>query len=299
MRLNICPRCKHYCKLNLYDLDLMVVGFISSKLIAIKGMATMNNAFNAIVYKIVSVFVEHGVDWVITAIITYFTVRYATRQYYNKTKVIVTKNIMEQGLRALLKLNYNEELPDNAKVIFVEYKGRYYKIKKKSINERKYNFGEKIRKTVAAVGGDTMGVSPYRPRDYGVLGVANLLERVVMFNFQNGDLYKYDSGKFVKLETEEVNKTYIYKENKMELSEVGTARAIMIAIPIMSNGKLVGGLTFDMEIGAKTIYQNIDQADTEEIKTKKEQDNNKVIKEIKRTANNIVNAYFKKKGEDF
>ncbi len=262
----------------------------------------MNDVIKNIIDKIVSVFVEHGIDWVITAIITYFTVRYATRQYYNKTKVIVAKNTMEQGLRALLRLNYNEELPDNAKVIFVEYKGRCYKIGKRKTSGKECNFLGKIRKTVATVGGDTMGVSAYRPRDYGVLGVANELTKPVLFNFQNGELYKHDCGKFVKLDTEKDGNTYIYKAvdgEKKELSEVGTVRDIMIAIPIVSNGKLVGGITFDMQVGAKTIYQNFEETDTEQIKYKKEQDNNKVIREVRRTANNLVNAYFKKKGEDF
>ena len=135
----------------------------------------MKDIIMDILNRIISVFIANGIDWVITALITYFTVRYATRQYYNKTKIMVAKNIMELGLRALLKLDYNEELPDNAKVIFVEYKGRCYKIKKKRTSGRECRFFEEIRRTIATVGGDTMGVSPYRPRNYGVLGVANSL----------------------------------------------------------------------------------------------------------------------------
>lgn len=258
----------------------------------------MKDIIMDILNRIISVFIANGIDWVITALITYFTVRYATRQYYNKTKIMVAKNIMELGLRALLKLDYNEELPDNAKVIFVEYKGRCYKIKKKRTSGRECRFFEEIRRTIATVGGDTMGVSPYRPRNYGVLGVANSLKKSVLFNFQNGELYQYDYGKFVKLDTEKNGNTYIYKTvdgEIKELSEVGTARDIMIAIPIVSNGKLLGGVTFDMQIGAKTIYQNIQETDTKEIKVKKEQDNIRVMKDVRRTANNLVNAYFKKK----
>lgn len=250
---------------------------------------------------IICAFAQNGIDWAITAIITYFTVRYATRQYYNKTRIMVAKNTMEQGLRALLKLDYNEELPDNAKVIFVEYKGRCYTITKKNRSRTDCDFFEKIRRTVAAVGGDTMGVSPYRPRDYGVLGVANALMKPVLFNFQNGELYNYEFGKFVKLSTVKKGNSYMYKApsgEEKELSETDTARDIMIAIPIESNGKLVGGVTFDMQVGAKTLYQNIEVSDTEEIKIKKEQNNSKVMKSVRRTANNLVSAYFKKKGED-
>lgn len=254
--------------------------------------------------KFINVVIENGIDWIVTAIITYFTVKHATRQYYNRTKVMVAKNTMEQGLRAVLKLNYNEELPDNAKVIFVEYKGRCYNLKKlfkKKEDDKECIFFEKIRKTVASVGGDTMGVSSYRPREYGVLGVANILMKPVLFNFQSGEMYKYDGGNFIKLETKQDGDKYKYissNKKEKELSEKDSARDVMIAIPVVHNEKLVGGLTFDMEIGAKTIYQNILASDSNDEKTKKKEDNTKVMKEVRRTANNLVNAYFKKKGED-
>ena len=253
--------------------------------------------------ELVNVVIENGIDWFITCFMTYFTVKYATRQYYGKTKVMVAKNIMEQGLRTVLMLNYNEELPDNAKVIFVEYKGRCYNIKKLSAKKEDNEciFGEKIRKTVATVGGDTMGVSAYRPREYGVLGLANTLKKPVLFNFQNGELYKYESGKFIELKTTQDGNTYNYKlsdSQTKELSKVGSSRDVMIAIPIFNHEKLVGGLTFDMEIGAKTIYQNILPNDLDETKKEKENNNIKVMKDVKRTAENLTNAYFKKKGED-
>lgn len=264
----------------------------------------MKDLIESLWNKLVNIIIENGFDWIITGIITYFTVKYATRQYYNKTKIMVAKNTMEQGLRAVLKLNYNEELPDNAKVIFVEYKGRCYNVKKIGLNkleEKECLFFEKIRKTVTSVGGDTMGVSSYRPREYGVLGVANALMKPVLFNFQSGELYKYDAGQFIELQTQLEGTKYKYissNKRKKELSETDSARDVMIAIPIEHNGKLVGGLTFDMAIGSKTIYQNILASDSEDVKKTKEENNTKVMKEVKRTANNLVNAYFKKKGED-
>ena len=145
-----------------------------------------------------------------------------------------------------------------------------------------------------------MGISAFKPRDYGVLGLANELGKPVLFNFQNGKLYKYDNGKFIKLETEEYNGKYVYvlKNYRKELTPIETARDVMIAVPIAANGKLLGGVTFDMHIGAKTIYQNVDENDSEKIKAQKKQNNIKVMQEVVRTANNLIDAYFKKKGEN-
>ena len=145
-----------------------------------------NYNINGLIEGIKDVCIDKGIDWIITAIITYFSARYATRCYYDKTRVMVAKNTMEQGLRALLKLTCDEKLPDNAKVIFVEYKGRCWDIRKCKKEESDCHFGGRIRKTVAAVGGDIMGISAFKPRDYGVLGLANELGKPVLFNFQNG-----------------------------------------------------------------------------------------------------------------
>lgn len=251
---------------------------------------------------LISAFVDNFFDWIITAIITYFTVRYATRQYYGKVKVVVVKNIMEQGLRALFKLRYDQDLPETAKVIFVEYKGRCYKpnLKRKKLI-KDCSFFDKIRKTIAVVGGDTTGVSTYRPRDYGALGVANILQKPVVYNFRNGELYKYDNGKFYKLNTFLENDKYVFKterEGKIIISNKKTSRYTMIAFPIEYNKKLVGGITFDICTDENTLYQYINFNDKPKIKKQKENNNLKVIKEVKRTANSIKDAYFKKKGED-
>lgn len=255
---------------------------------------------NTIVEQFTNVIADQVIDWGITALITYITVKSATHQYYGKTKLTVAKGIMEQGLRALLKLENNETLPDNAKVIFVEYKGRCYNLNSNKTKEKECRFFEKIRKTIAVVGGDIMGVSAYKPRDYGVLGIANILRKPILFNFQNGELFKYDSEKFIKLKTEKEYQRYVYitADGKKEISEFDDARDIMIAIPIEYNGKLIGGVTFDLQVGAKTIYQNIESNDSQNEKMRKKENNIKVLKEARRTANNLVNAYFKKKGED-
>ena len=71
-----------------------------------------NYNINGLIEGIKDVCIDKGIDWIITAVITYFSARYATRCYYDKTRVMVAKNTMEQGLRALLKLRCDEKLPD-------------------------------------------------------------------------------------------------------------------------------------------------------------------------------------------
>lgn len=265
-------------------------------------MNGLNDLIQNIKNMLVNAFINNFFDWIITVIITYFTVRYATRQYYGKVKVVVVRNIMEQGLRALFNLRYDQVLPETAKVIFVEYKGRCYKpnLKREKLI-KDCSFFDKIRKTIAVVGGDTTGVSAYRPRNYGVLGVANILQKPVVYNFRNGVLYKYDNGKFYKLNTSLENDQYVFeteREEKIIISNNDTSRYTMIAFPIEYNKKLVGGITFDICTDENTLYQYIDLNDKPEIKKQKENNNLKVIKEVMRTANSIKDAYFKKKGED-
>ncbi len=71
----------------------------------------------------------------------------------------------------------------------------------------------------------------------------------------------------------------------------------MIAIPLIieKSKKIVGGVTFDLTIGAKTIYQKILEDDDNEIKKTKTDNNIKVFNDALRTSNNIINAYFKKR----
>ena len=243
---------------------------------------------------------KNGVDWIITAVVTFFSVRIATNRYYNATKKQVTKGFMEQGLRELLNLGNNDALPLDAQVILVKYSGRCYRVK----NDNKCTFFEKIRKTINSVGGNPMTVSTYRPRNYGVLGVANILKTPVLFDFQNGELYLYERGKIIK------NKNIVFEDGKyyyntetetVFLSNKETTRDVMIAIPLIieKSKKIVGGVTFDLTIGAKTIYQKILEDDDNEIKKTKTDNNIKVFNDALRTSNNIINAYFKKKGDDF
>lgn len=241
---------------------------------------------------------DNGVDWAITGIITYFSIKTATRQYYDHNKKAVAQKIMEQSLRAMLSLTNSEKLPDNTKVILVEYKGRSYKIKRKDNALKEPGFLRKIRRTVACVGGDVNGVSPSRPINYGVLGIANICNRAILFDFKNGLLYRYDNGEFQKLDTEEDNGFYYYKRSdgeRLEIAPVNTTRDTMIAVPIGKNGKLYGGITFDMKAGDNTIYQRITNYDSEAERRQKNEVNKSVMREALETANNLFTAYFNKK----
>ncbi len=264
----------------------------------------MYELFESVVSKVLglvpvisAVVSDHFVDWLITAVITYFTVKSATRQFYYKNRIKTSKNIMEQGLGALLNLQYNENLPESAQAIFVAYKGRYWGTRRRN----HCKFFDRIRKTITSVGGNSMRVSPYRPRDYGVLGVANQLNLPVQYDFQNGELNFFDRGKIYPCSSVVLNgEKYYYVNEEREqfyLSNKETTRGIMIAIPISKNGKQIGGLTFDLAVGSKTLYQKINEDDSEEIRNKKNNMNKKVFQDSLDTAMKLIDAFFVEKGD--
>ncbi|MCQ2462866.1 MAG: hypothetical protein MJ177_05610 [Clostridia bacterium] len=246
------------------------------------------------------ILVENIIDWIITAIITYFTVRAATRQYYDSTKRNVSKGIMELGLRSLLKLDHSEEIPGYAQTIFVEYRGRCFDFLHAKSNHCR--IGTKIRKTVEVVGGNRDEVSDYRPINYGVLGVANKLKTPVLFDFNLKKLYKYSRESITEISVEsgcEGEFYYVSNNDKILLMDEDTERDVMIALPLLSNHKLVGGVTFDLKAGEKTIYQKYCDDDDSDIKDDKDAKNIKVFKEAMRATKILANAYFKKKGDEF
>lgn len=256
--------------------------------------------FQIIMEDIKSAIYNNGIDWIVSGAITAITTSCISYRFYKKMRVRVSKDIIERGLRSLLNLSSCESLPNNAKAIFVEYKGRYFKLDRTKNVSGECSFGEKIRKLVAVVGGEPEA-SKYKPIDYGVLGVANIYKKTVLFNFQNGELLIRNMGCCKKVKTFVENGKYFCKlpnGQKHELSAVETSRDIMIAVPIKFDDKILGGVTFDMKRGAQTIYQNILDSDRKEEKRKKENNNNKVFDEARRTAQNLAFAYFMKKGED-
>ena len=243
--------------------------------------------------------IDNIINWIITGIITFISVKIATNKYYDFTKKQVSKGIMELGLRSLLKLEYDESIPDYAQAVFVKYKGRCYKTKK--ARENSYcKFGDKIRRTIEVVGGNKLEVSPFRPLNYGVLGVANYLSAPLLYDFRLHKLYMYKKGYITELCVIKEGSMFVYKINdrSLSLSNEETQRDVMLAIPLKSNGKLVGGITFDLKPGDKTIYQKYSDKDTEETKEQKTINNIKVFKEATRASFILINAYFKEKGDE-
>lgn len=239
--------------------------------------------------------VNKVVGWIINGAITFFSVKAATHHYYDGTKVLVSKGIMELELRSLLGLDHGEEIPDYAQAIFVKYGGRCLL----PCKENHCKFLNRIRKTIAVVGGDKNEVSSFRPRNYGVLGVANLLRTPVIYDFTNKKLYQYLRGDIKELHVDKRDDGIYYKSSaeEVQLSGCETGRDVMMAFPLASKGRLVGGLTFDMLVGEKTIFQKMDSSEGQEMSTGKKDRNIKAVKEAMRASNILVNAYFKKKGD--
>ena len=237
------------------------------------------------------------VDWVLTGAITFITTRFATREFYEKNRKAVAYNILQNSLREMLRLSHTNEFPDNAKVIFVEYKGRCFRLSKKGREEIKCNFGEPIRRTIVKVGHDVSDISSCRPVNFGVLGVANQKKRPVIYNFSSGKLYMYKHGRFRELTTERKGDSYYYESFK--LSSVTSDRDTMIAVPIVEAETLYGGITFDMYDLAldNPVYQVISNTDTAEIKEKKLTNNKESLSIAIKTAESLVTVYFKKKSE--
>lgn len=256
--------------------------------------------FNVIGQILWDLIATHVIDWIITAIITFVSVKYATQKYYGKVRVVLTQTILEQGLRALLKLKYNETLPLNAAAIFVEYKGFCHKLKFKRKSREECTFGDKIRKTIAYAGGESMNISSKKLRDYGVLGVANNLKLPVIFDFQENKLYKYEFTEFMELAVSGNATTgyeYVASDGQtIEITRGVSGRDIMIAYPLIRDDKLVGGITFDMKVASNTIYKKILPTDNEALIKKKKEANIEVLNVVKRTADNVLESYFSKKG---
>lgn len=249
----------------------------------------------------------HVIDWIITAVITFFTVKSATRQFYYTTRVEISKSIMRFGIESMLNLVYAEPLPDTAKVIFVEYGKRSLFLSRKQVGKLK-NVGYKgrsirpnLRKTIAVCGNSQMEISSYKPVNYGVLGAANLLESMVAFDFNTGELFRFVNGEIKTMDviTQEDGYYITIESATVKLADKkNTERAIMIAVPIIegfSGSPLLGGVTFDMEPGAKTLYQKIKPNDSDDEKKKKEEMNKKVFQSAKTTADCLKTTYFQKK----
>lgn len=244
---------------------------------------------------------EHLADWLLTGVITFFTTRFATREFYEKNRKAIAESILLNSLRELLRLPPSEPLPKNAKVIFVEYRGRCFKLKKAHREELKCRFGEKTRRTVVKKGRDVSDISSCRPVNFGVLGVANLEKRPVIYNFASRKLYLYNHGRFRELKTEKIGNSTYYtaKGKKIELSSGTSDRDTMIAVPIVEYETLYGGITYDMYNTSldNPVYQEILDSDTDEIRKTKLKNNEDSLTIATDTATSLITVYFKKKSE--
>ena len=257
------------------------------------------NLLSTIFHSILDAFANHGIDWLITIFVTFISVRLATKKYYYSIREINVKPILELGLKKIL----NEEIiPPNAQAILVENKGIFILKRKKYKCSHMF---EKKRKTVSVVGGDSNRASSKRPRYYGVLGLAYDLNRPVIYDFQRHKLYVYDF-KLVEYKVEfSGNEFYYVNKNKPHvLSNNNTTRSLMFAIPLVLDDKIVGGITFDVNLDSNLTkklrskeisYIPIEDTDTEEDINNKLERNFILYSELLDLRDNILNAFFIKR----
>ena len=255
----------------------------------------MSSFINEIVYHVKESIVNHGIDWIITIIITFVSVRLATKKYYNSVKSRNVKPHMEQGLKLIL--NGTDIIPANAKSILVKNKGFTIFRWKRYKCEHPFS---RLRKTVSTVGGNNNSTSKARALYWGVLGLAYRIESIVVYDFRQHTLLTYGvdiAERCVIEKTDKRNiKKYYYKDEidgkpcEIYLSDKTTDRNIMIAIPLKNENKLVGGLTFDVdcEINKQDYPDNkktylIGETQNEVIE---------ICKTLNDIGSNIVSAYF-------
>ena len=258
----------------------------------------MNNDIIEITNTVKGYIVDYGVNWIITMVITFISVRLATKKYYNTVRSRNVRPHMEQGLKLILG---KDIIPANAKSILVENKGFVIFRWKKYKATHPFSL---LRKTICTVGGMENTTSTARARYWGVLGLAYLKKRVVVYDFREHTLLLYHVD-IVKHEVKDrINKSnikeYYFKgdidgrRRECFLSEEQTGRNIMIAIPLIIRGnhndKIVGGLTFDVdcEIDEQSVANNKKKY----LISNNENDIIELCKELNDIGSNIVNAYF-------
>ena len=254
----------------------------------------MRFQINEMIKMIKESVVSHGLDWIITMVITFISVRLATRKYYNSVK---SRNViphMDKGLELILG---KKIAPANAKSILVKNKGVTF------FRWRKYKCNHpisRLRKTVSTVGGNKNSTSKARALYWGVLGLAYRLESIVVYDFRQHKLLTYgvDIAECEVIEKKDKRDNIKYyfngeingKPRQLYLSDKTTDRNIMIAIPLKNENKLVGGLTFDVDCEIN------EQADSGNKKRYLIGDTQNEVIELCKTLNdigsNIVSAYF-------
>lgn len=243
---------------------------------------------------------DHYIDWLVTAVITFFSVKLATKKYYRQNTRSLLSEALSNEVRRLMQVDATEKLPDSSLAVFVEYKGKL----KQDMPEKGAEKGDPARQTIVSIGGDQNNTSEINPRDYGVLGVANHNRYPVLVDFQNRIVYYYHLGKVYELKENEPDSHKKYWEVNVDLENVTvtnhivakkeTHREAMIALPIVCSGKLVGGITFDVPLGSPA-YTPIPSNATEAEKSKAREAIATVLRQTNIVTEEIVKIYFKPK----
>ena len=201
-------------------------------------------------------------DWVVTAVVTYFSVKIATKKYYHQNTKSLIRKVLSNEMRRLMQVDVSEQLSDSSLAVLVEYKGTL----KQSMEDKGAPKGSPARRTVVSIGGDQNNTRKINPRDYGVLGVANYIKYPALVDFQNRKVYYYLWGSVHVLSEVEVPEYSEFWGINIDVEDIHikkhfvarkqTHREVMIALPIVSKGELVGGITFDFPLYIiKCIFQ--------------------------------------------
>ncbi len=241
-------------------------------------------------------------DWIVTGVITFISVRLATKKYYRQNTRALLTEALSNEVRRLMHVDATEKIPDSSLAVFVEYKG---KLKKDMLEKGKDAVkGSPARRTIISIGGDKNNTSEINPRDYGVLGVANHNRYPALVDFQNQKVYYYHLGKVYELEKIELDNNPNYWGVNVDLENVSvtnhvvakikTHRGAMIALPIICAGKLVGGITFDVPLNSPA-YKPIPPNADEEAKKRGLEDIATVLRQTNIVTEEIIKIYFRSK----
>lgn len=239
-------------------------------------------------------------DWIVTGAITFISVRLATKKFYRQNSNALLSEALCNEVRRLLQMEAGTALPDDSLVVFVEYKGEL----EEDMLDKGAHRGEPARQTIISIGGNSRNTSPTNPRDYGVLGIANYTKYPVLVDFQERKVYYYHWGNVHTLSAIDLpgNDRYWGVNIHIETVDVDghvvakkeTHRGAMIALPIIHEGNLVGGITFDVPRNCSAYHPIPDSATDAEKAAGLEKIKN-VLRQADFVTGEVKKIYFKVK----
>lgn len=243
-------------------------------------------------------------DWIVTGAITFVSVRLATKKYYRKNTDALLYEALCNEVRRLLQMEAGAALPDDSLVVFVEYKGEL----EEDMLDKGAHKGDPARETIISIGGDSRNTSSINPRDYGVLGIANYTKYPVLVDFQARKVYYYHWGRVHTLSAVDLPDNDKYWGVNIHIETVAvdghvvakkeTHRGVMIALPIIHDGNLVGGITFDVPRNCSAYKPIPDSApDTEKAEGLEKITN--VLRQADFVTREVKKIYFKVKPSEF